>query len=148
MIDTTDRQLINNLQIGLPLCRRPFAALADDLGIAEEEIVARLQRLLDDKVLTRFGPMYDAASMGGAFTLAAMPVPTERFEDVAEIVNGFDEVAHNYERDHAYNMWFVVAVDEPSGIGRVLTAIEERTGIPVLNLPKEEEYFLQLRLDA
>jgi DNA-binding Lrp family transcriptional regulator len=148
MIEQTDRQLINSLQLGLPLRRRPFAELAADLGISEEEIVERLRRLLDDKVLSRFGPMYDAVALGGEVTLAALAVPTDRFDEVAGIVNGFDEVAHNYEREHRYNMWFVVAAESRAEIARVLAAIEEKTGLCVLNLPKEEEYFLNLRLDA
>ena len=86
--------------------------------------------------------------MGGAVTLAAMSVPDERFEEVAGIVNGFPEVAHNYARDHRLNMWFVVATENAPRIAAVLADIEAAAGIAVLNMPKLEEYFLELRLDA
>jgi DNA-binding Lrp family transcriptional regulator len=111
-------------------------------------VIERLQRLLDDRTLTRFGPLYDAARLGGAFTLAAMAVPEDRFEEVAEIVNSFPEVAHNYAREHALNMWFVVGAERPERIAEVLSQIKDRTGLEVLNMPKEEEYFLELRLTA
>jgi hypothetical protein len=86
--------------------------------------------------------------MGGAFTLAAMQVPDARFDEVAAIVNALPEVAHNYARDHALNMWFVLATERPSGIAATLRAIEDATGIPVFVFPKEREYFVELRLEA
>jgi DNA-binding Lrp family transcriptional regulator len=92
--------------------------------------------------------MYDAERLGGALTLAAMAVPAERFEEVAAIVNAMPEVAHNYERSHALNMWFVLATERPEQIPEVLRAIEAATGLPVLDLPKREDYFLALRLSA
>ena len=97
-------------------------------------------------MLTRFGPMFDATRMGGAVTLAAMAVPAERFDEVAAVVNGYPEVAHNYARDHAFNLWFVVAADDPARPPAVLEEIAARTGLDVLDLPKEDEFFLDLRL--
>jgi DNA-binding Lrp family transcriptional regulator len=84
--------------------------------------------------------------MGGAFSLAAMRVPPGDFDRVAELVNALPEVAHNYEREHAYNLWFVLATETPEGIARAITRIERETGLPVLNLPKLREYFVELRL--
>ncbi len=145
-MDARDSRLIDALHGGFPVCTRPYAAVAESLGMSEGEVIDRLARLLDDGTLTRFGPLYDAARLGGAFTLAAMSVPEERFDAVAEIVNGFPEVAHNYRRDHRFNMWFVVATERPEGIAGTLDRIRERTGLAVLDLPKEQEYFLELRL--
>ena len=147
-MDARDRELIDALHGGFPVAERPYAAVANELGMDEHEVIERLTRLLDTKVLTRFGPLYDAAGLGGAFTLAAMSVPEERFDAVADIVNSFPEVAHNYRRDHALNMWFVVATETRDGIAETLERIEERTGLAVLDLPKESEYFLELRLPA
>ncbi len=147
-MDALDRRLINRLQGGFPLCEHPFAEVARALGTDEQELIARIVRLREEGVLTRFGPLFDAEKMGGAVTLCAMEVPAERFEEVAAIVNAFPEVAHNYERAHRFNMWFVLAVAEPSEIPGVIARIEHETGLPVLNLPKEREYFLELRLDA
>jgi DNA-binding Lrp family transcriptional regulator len=147
-MDELDRVLVNRLQDGIEVCERPFARFAAELGISEPEVCGRLQRLLDEQLLTRFGPMIDAAALGGAFTLAAMSVPPNDFERVAGIVNARPEVAHNYRREHAYNMWFVVATERPEGIRTVLAGIEAESGYRVLDLPKLREYYLGLRLEA
>ncbi len=147
-LDDTDRRIVNALQGGLPVCERPYAEAAAHLGIAEEELLRRLERLLADGVLTRFGPMYHAERLGGALTLAAMQVPEADFEHVAEIVNGFPEVAHNYRREHAFNMWFVLATESPGRIAEVIREIERATGLRVYNLPKIEEFYVGLKLEA
>jgi siroheme decarboxylase len=147
-MDEVDRRLINALQGGFPICERPYAEVATRLGLDEDDVVGRLEQLLENGVLSRFGPMYDAERLGGGLTLAAMAVPEDRFGEVTGVVNGFPEVAHNYERTHELNMWFVVATERPERIGEVLREIEAATGLRVLDLPKLEEYFLQLRLSA
>lgn len=145
-MDDADRTIVNRLQDGIGVCERPFAPIAQSLGIPESEVAVRVERLLAEGTLSRFGPMYNAAAMGGAFTLAAMSVPAGDFDRVAEIVNAHPEVAHNYEREHALNMWFVVATEQPDGIADVIGAIERATGLRVVDLPKLSEYFLDLRL--
>jgi siroheme decarboxylase len=148
-MDDTDRRLINALQRGFPIAERPFAEVGARLGLDEAEVIARLERLTAERVLSRFGPMYDAERMGGGLTLAAMAVPEGRFEEVTAQVNALPEVAHNYARaGHALNMWFVVATERPERVAEVLGGIEAATGLPVLDLPKQEEFFLELRLTA
>ena len=147
-MDEVDRRLINTLQGGFPICDRPYAEVGRHLGLDEEDVIARLERLLESGVLSRFGPMYDAERLGGGLTLAAMTVPEDRFDEVAAIVGSFAEVAHNYERTHELNMWFVAATERPERIGEVLGEIEAATGLAVLDLPKLEEYFLELKLSA
>lgn len=145
-LDDVDRRIINELQGGLPLAARPFAAAGARLGIEEGDLIRRLRRLRDGGALTRFGPLYNADRMGGAFTLSAMAVPAERFEEVAAIVNSFVEVAHNYERDHAFNMWFVIGSENPARIGEVIAEIEAATGLAVHDFPKEEEFFVEFKV--
>lgn len=147
-MDELDRRIINTLQGGFPIAERPYAQMAAELGLSEEVLIARLEALLAAGTLSRFGPLYDAEKMGGGLTLAAMAVPAERFDAVANIVNGFPEVAHNYARDHRLNMWFVVATEDPARVRDVLDEIAGATGLPVFDMPKQEEYFLQLRLTA
>jgi DNA-binding Lrp family transcriptional regulator len=147
-MDELDRLLVNRLQAGIPVTERPFASIAGELGVPEAEVCGRLQRLLDEGVLSRFGPMIDAAALGGSFTLAAMSVPPHDFERVAALVNARTEVAHNYRREHAYNMWFVVATERAESIRAVLAEIEREAGYRVLDLPKRREYFVGLRLEA
>jgi DNA-binding Lrp family transcriptional regulator len=148
MIDDTDKKLIDRLQAGIPITEAPFAAIASEVDLEEDEVIRRVQNLLDRKILSRFGPMYDAVRLGGGLTLAAMVVPEDRFDEVTELVNAHPEVAHNYRRDHRLSMWFVLATERPEQVDDVLGDIEAETGIPVLNLPKLEEYFLDLRLKA
>lgn len=147
-MDSLDRAIVNQLQGGLPVCERPYLEAARQLGIAEEELIDRIGKLLDANVLTRFGPMYQIERMGGAFSLAAMRVPEEDFERVAAIVNALPAVAHNYRREHPLNMWFVLATETPQGITDTIASIEAETGYAVFDMPKEREYFVGLRLAA
>jgi DNA-binding Lrp family transcriptional regulator len=143
-MDDLDRRLINRLQLGLPLVRHPWQVLAEELNSSSTELLDRLHELLDDGLLTRFGPMFDIERLGGAFTLAALAVPEDRFEDVAELLYAMPEVAHNYRREHAWNMWFVLACPTEQGIADTLHRIETLTRLPLLNLPKEETYHVGL----
>ena len=147
-MDALDRAIINRLQGGFPLCERPYAAVAEQLGSSEDEVMARVERLLRDRVLTRFGPMFHAERLGGGLSLVAMKIPPGDFERVAEIVNAMPEVAHNYAREHALNMWFVLATETPEGQREALDRIERETGFPVYAMPKIREYFVELKLHA
>jgi len=147
-MDELDRRIVNALQGGFPLAPRPYAEAAAGIGIGETELLRRLERLLTDGTLTRFGPLFNADRLGGAFTLCAMSVPPADFERVCALVNAFPEVAHNYEREHRLNMWFVLACTDPGRISRVIAQIEVATGCPVLDLPKLDEYFVKLELAA
>lgn len=147
-LDTVDRQLINLLQKGMPVCAQPFVRVGQSLELPEHEVLARLQRLLDIGILSRFGPMYQIERAGGRFTLAAIAVPPERFDEIAEIVNAFPEVAHNYERTHTLNMWFVLGTETPGRCADTIKRIEQATGLPVLDMPKQREFRVQLYFDA
>ncbi|MDP6787070.1 MAG: Lrp/AsnC family transcriptional regulator [Rhodospirillales bacterium] len=147
-LDAADRALVNHLQGGFPLVEEPFAEVAKGLGMDEDEVTRRLGALLARGVLTRFGPMYHAERLGGGLTLAAMKVPEGDFEAVAEAVNARPEVAHNYARDHAFNMWFVIATETPGRIAEVIAEIETATGLKVHDMPKRQEFFVGLRLEA
>ena len=139
-----ERAVINRLQTGLPLMHSPYAAVANELGMAEEVVMNTLQDLLERRIFTRFGPMFHAGEMGGGLTLAAMRIPQQDFDSIAAKVNAFEEVAHNYRREHELNMWFVLATEAPDDIARAIAAIESATGYPVYNMPKEEEFHVHL----
>jgi len=147
-IDDTDRAIVNALQGGFPLSDRPFAHAARKLGLDEGDLIARIARLLETGIATRFGPMFNVDRMGGAFCLCAMSVPAVRFDEVTELVNAHAEVAHNYERRHALNMWFVLATERPDRIAEVAAEIERETGLAVLLFPKLQEFFIGLRVAA
>lgn len=147
-MENSERILINNLQGGFPISDRPYHDVAQQLGMTEAEVMTGIQGLLESGKLSRFGPLYNAQRMGGELSLVAMKLPTEEFERVASIVNAFPEVAHNYEREHEFNMWFVLATEKEEDIKRTLNDIEKATGYPVYNMPKEKEFFVGLRLDV
>lgn len=146
--DPLDRRIINALQGGFPLCEEPYREVAVSLGIDEAELIGRLQRMLDARVLTRFGPMFQIEAIGGAFVLAALAVPEDRFDEVAAQVNALPEVAHNYRREHALNMWFVLATETVDGIAQAIARIEQETGLSVYAFPKEREFFVEMKLAA
>jgi siroheme decarboxylase len=146
-LDPTDLRLLDASQGGFPLVNRPFAELGKRVDLTEGEVLARLQRLLDEGGLSRFGPILRSENLGGDRTLAAIKVPAQRFDEVSEIVNGHESVSHNYERDHEFNMWFVISSEDESDIARVISEIEKAAGLAVINLPSLEEYKVDLRFD-
>lgn len=147
-LELLDRRIINALQGGFPLCDAPYRAVAEALGIDEAQLIERLKRMIDAGVLTRFGPMFQIEAIGGAFVLAALAVPAQRYEEVAALVNALPQVAHNYRREHALNMWFVLATETVDGIAQVIANIELATGLTVYAFPKEREFFVEMKLAA
>jgi DNA-binding Lrp family transcriptional regulator len=148
MMDAIARKIINQLQGDFPITEQPYAQVAEQLGITEAELLQQLTNLLDQGLLSRFGPLYHAERLGGGLTLAAMPVPESKFDQVAAQVNAFPEVAHNYARNHELNMWFILATEQPERIDEVIQEIEAQTGLPVYNMPKQAEYYLGLKLEV
>lgn len=146
-MDEMARQFINRYQGGFPIEEQPFASVAAELGTDADSLIARLRELLDDGVLSRFGPLYDASSMGGSITLAALSVPDERFDEVAAAVNQLPEVAHNYQREHELNMWFVLATETPELLQQSIDRIEQSVNLPVYNFPKLQTFYLGLQLE-
>lgn len=139
-LDRTDRLLLNRLQRGFPLSSRPYREIGRELGIEEQEVIERLRRLLAEGGLTRLGAILSAPALGGRRTLAAVAAPPERLAEVIRAINRHPEISHNYQRDHRYNLWFVISSEEPGAVERVIREIEEETGLPVLNLPSLEEF--------
>jgi DNA-binding Lrp family transcriptional regulator len=147
-LDAPDRAVLTALQVGFPISHSPFAEAAEPLGLPEEDLIARLARLREIGAVTRFGPFYDAAAMGGAFCLCAMAVPADRFEAVMIQVNARPEVAHNHQRAHRLNMWFVLAAERPERIAKAAARIERETGLRVLRFPDERVFFAGFRVGA
>lgn len=147
-LDPIDRTILNRLQDDLPLSPAPFGDVADELGLSQDDLLARMIRMKEAGIITRFGPFFDAEAMGGAFCLCAMAVPDGDFETVLTKVNAHSEVAHNYQRDHRLNMWFVLATETPEGITTTADAIEMETGLDVLRFPKLQEFFIGFRVAA
>ena len=147
-LDPTARAIVNGLQGGFPLTSRPFRDAGKELGLTEDELIEGVRDLTEAGALSRFGPLWNAEQIGGAVCLAAIAVPADRFEEVAGKVNAHPEIAHNYERAHRLNMWFVISADDPGKIQRVIAAIEHETGLAVHAMPKEREFFVGFRIEV
>lgn len=142
-LDDIDRKLLSDFQRDFPLVDRPFAVLAERLGIAEDEVIGRLDRLHRQGAVSRLGAVVRPHA-AGASTLAAMAVPPSMLETVAALVSAYPEVNHNYQRDHRLNLWFVVAADSAERVADILDEIALRTGIGVLDLPMVQDFHIDL----
>lgn len=147
-LDQLDRNIVNALQGGFPLCDEPYRVVADSLGIDEAQLIERLTCMIDTGALTRFGPMFQIEAIGGAFLLGALAVPDSRFDEVTALVNSLSEVAHNYRREHALNMWFVLATETVDEVAQTIARIEQSTGLTVYAFPKQREFFVEMKLAA
>lgn len=137
------RALLNNFQQGFPLSARPYAELAQQLGVTEQEVIQTLRELQDSKTISRVGPVFRVGSVG-ASTLAAMAVPAHRLEEVAALVNEYAAVNHNYEREHDFNLWFVATAADDQDLQETIVDIEKRSGLDVMVLPMLEDYHIDL----
>jgi siroheme decarboxylase len=147
-LDPTARAIVNGLQGEFPLTSRPFRDAGRELGLTEDELIEGVRDLTDSGALSRFGPLWNAEQIGGGVCLAAMAVPQHRFEEVTEQVNAHPEIAHNYERAHLLNMWFVISADDPRKIQQVIAEIEHETGLAVHAMPKAREFFVGFRVEV
>jgi siroheme decarboxylase len=138
-----EKRLLNEFQDGFPLSPRPFAEIARRVGVSEQQIIYTLERLQQQGLISRVGPVFRPNRVG-ASTLAAMAVPLERLTEVAELVSGYAEVNHNYEREHELNLWFVATAANRERLSQVLAEIEARSGLEVLDLPMIEDFFINL----
>jgi DNA-binding Lrp family transcriptional regulator len=141
-----ERRLLNDFQRGLPLEARPFAAIAESLGVEEQAVLDALRRLQDEGAISRVGPVLHPNRVGVS-TLAALAVPAERLEGIAAMVSAYEEVNHNYEREHRFNLWFVVTAPDPARLAQVLEEIAQRSGLELLDLPMLEDYHIDLGFD-
>jgi len=139
-------QLLNAWQRDFPLLPRPFAVLGEKVGAGETAVLATLARLQQRGAVSRVGAVF-APRRIGASTLAALAAPPDRLEEVAALVSRRPEVNHNYQREHRYNLWFVVTASDPRRLAETLDAIAAATGCPVMSLPLQEEFHIDLGFD-
>ena len=145
-MDRIDRHLLNDYPQDFPLVARPYQALGEALGVDGDEVMDRLAKLSRGGSVSRVGAVFRPHAVGGS-TLAAMAVPEDRLEAVAELVSAYPEVNHNYQREHVLNLWFVVAAPSAQAVRAVLDHIGARTGLEVLDLPLLEHFHIDLGFD-
>ena len=145
-MDHLDQRLLNEFQQDFPLVARPYAAVAERMGVEAGEVMDRLARLSRSGAVSRVGAVFRPHAVGGS-TLAAMAVPDAELERVAALVSGYDAVNHNYQREYRLNLWFVVAAPSAAAVQAVLDDISARTGLAVLDLPLLEHFHIDLGFD-
>ena len=147
-MDDLDKKIVTAIQGGLPAEERPFDALAAPLGIQPDEMLARVRRLAGDGMIRRLGPVFDSRSLGYVSTLVAARIPPERLAEVAARVTRLPGVTHNYERRHAYNLWFTLTCPSAQELDRTLAGLRKETGIPDFhNLPALAVYKIRVQFD-
>lgn len=138
-LDEIDKQLLQLTQDEFSIMKRPWKELGNRLKITEEEVLLRLKRLCIKGVIRKIGPILNTRKLGlSASTLIAMKVPEEKIEQVASIINEYESVSHNYQREHEYNLWFTVRTSDEKKLRRTIEEIKRRTEIPdanILDLP-------------
>ncbi|HWT26229.1 MAG TPA: AsnC family transcriptional regulator [Solirubrobacteraceae bacterium] len=149
-LDETDKQLLNLLQGRFPLAPRPFAAVAEAAGLPEPEVLARVQRLLDKRIIREITPIFDTRALGYESMLVAAKVDAQYPHRAAKFINSHPGVTHNYLRNHDFNLWFTIAVEPDSrlGLGGTLDVMAERTGaVSIRQLPTLKLFKIRMDLE-
>jgi DNA-binding Lrp family transcriptional regulator len=143
MLTPIHKQLLNDYQQDFPLSSQPFLEIAEQLGVSEEFIIEAFSLLQEQSLVSRIGPIIQPNNIGIS-SLIAMIVPSKQLESCANIINQFSEVNHNYERDHQFNLWFVIIASDPNNLTALLSSIEQKTRLSTFKFPLLEDYFINL----
>ncbi len=143
MLGSLHKQLLNEYQHDFPLSPTPYQDIAESLGVTEDDVLSIFQQLTDEKFIARIGSVIAPNQMGNS-SLMAMTIPAEQLQDVAEIINQYPEVNHNYERENRVNLWFVLIARDLEHLQAVIADIEQKTGFKALYLPLLADYFIDL----
>lgn len=147
-MEQVDRKILNIVQANFPIVERPFQMLAEQVGTSEEEALKRTSDLIDSGVIRQIGPVFDSQKLGYKSTLVAMAVPSAQLDEVAQIVNRYSEVTHNYGREDHYNLWFTLIVSSQNRIEEILCEIREKTGVDrILNLPAQRLFKVKVEFN-
>ena len=151
-MDEVDRKILCRIQADFPLVPRPFAALAQELGLSEEEVLSRTEAFHRSGLVRRIGPVINPDKVGRVGSLVAMSVPEERIEEVAARVSAFRCVSHNYQREarHGqcpYNLWFTVSAASEERLAETIAEIEKAAGLASTTLPSGRKFKIGVRFD-
>jgi DNA-binding Lrp family transcriptional regulator len=128
-MDSIDKKILNIIQKDFPVVAEPFKAIAEKLGISEDEVLRRIKNLKDDGIIRRIGAVFDTRKLGFVSTLCAARVPKDKLKDFVEVVNSYAGVTHNYRRNHEYNVWFTFIAPDEKTLKKSLAEIRDRTGV-------------------
>ncbi len=149
VLDEVDQRLLNTIQTAFPLVPRPFAALGDALGIDEDAVLRRYQRLKDERIIRQVSAIFDTRKLGYRSSLVATAVDESRVDAAAEIINGHPGVSHNYRRDHEFNLWWTIAVPPDEDLQTHVNAVHRLcAGRSTRVLPTLKLYKIGVDLDV
>lgn len=138
-----EKVLMNDFQHNFPLSPQPFHEIADRYSVDVIQVLNIYERLITDGAISRIGPVIKPNTIGASL-LAALLVPEEKLNEIAEMINAYPEVNHNYEREHKFNLWFVITAADDKRLEIILSEIKEKTGYQLLRLPLEEAFHIDL----
>ncbi len=147
-MDKTDKQILGIINKGIGITGRPWSAVAEDIGISEDEVVHRIARLRDEGIIRRIGAVIDTKTIGWTSTLCAADVPDHLLEEYSAVVGGYEEVTHNYLREGRPNCWFTVIAPDRDRLLGVLAEIEQRLGIRLQSFPARKVFKIRVRFDV
>ena len=148
-IDETDKSILNRIQSDFPITSRPYHTIAKELGLASEDVLARIKRLKKDGIIRRVGGNFVPGKLGFVSTLCAARVPTDKIQAFAAIVNRYPGVTHNYRRENDFNIWFTFIAPSMEEIEANLQKISEETGIKdILNLPATHVFKIRAQFEV
>ncbi|MBM4287244.1 MAG: Lrp/AsnC family transcriptional regulator [Deltaproteobacteria bacterium] len=144
-MDDLDKAILNQIQSFFPITPRPYAAVGECLGLSEEEVVARVHRMVQEGVIRRIGANFNSRQLGYTSTLCAAEVPEEQIEQFIEVVNQYPGVTHNYLRRHRLNIWFTLIAESTERLGEILKEIGEKSGIAeIYSFPARRIFKIQV----
>jgi DNA-binding Lrp family transcriptional regulator len=146
-LDDMDKNILNTIQHDFPLDIHPFQKLGEELGISEEEIIRRLERLQNEGAVRKIGPVINRNRVGGSSTLVAVNVPEDMIDEVADCIDEYPEVSHNYLRPDKYNVWFTLSTSGEERINEILKELNQKTGLEFINLPTVRLFKIGVRFN-
>ena len=146
-MDISDKQILNIIQGKLPVSADPYGDIGRKVGLDGDEVLARLKRLKEEKVIRKIGPFFDARKLGHRSTLCAIDVPEDSIDEVADMISAYAEVTHNYLREGHPNIWFTLIAESDEAIECILEEMSQKSGIrPIHNLPARKVFKIKVDL--
>lgn len=145
-LDPVDKRILGAIQSGFPVCERPFLKIAESIGISEDTLIERIKTLKENRIIRRFGAVFDSRKLGYVSTLVAVRIPDAgRIPAVAAEINRFDEVTHNYQRENRFNLWFTLIAESRKRVEEIISRVESQSGVEeVHDLPADEMYKIKV----